>query len=332
MALQFEHLAGSTGIGFASTKDVVIDAGTNSGRCIVAIFARPPGAGTTIDSATCNGHAMTSFDGAMWASASGIRYRAFYLVGDSNIATGNNTCTGTYQDANYRPYGIAASFSGCDGTAPGNYVHNSADSTNVTTATITSAVGRTAFALGLLEVGTPPSLTATSPSAIDLQSTFDNASFTAEGMYVEHRAGDTSITIAATWSPHQFFANIGFDLIPASSGATAVTATGPGNGTINVASTFTFGVDQTPITGTLTVTPASDKAGTWQAPGTVSLTTASPSANLNFTPTVSGVHTITTTNDGGLANSTPLSFSVASAYTPYAQTQHLPMPLPLLCQ
>jgi hypothetical protein len=98
-------------------------------------------------------------------------------------------------------------------------------------------------------------------------------------------------------------------------GATTITLNGPSSGAVNAASTnFNIGVDVTPITGTVIVTPASNHAGTF-SPTTVSLTTGSPSATCTFTPTVSGVHTISCTNNGSLANPATLSYTVKPAVT-----------------
>jgi len=89
----------------------------------------------------------------------------------------------------------------------------------------------------------------------------------------------------------------------------------PTAGAVNVASTnFNIGVDQTPIAGTLVVTPASNKPGTF-SPATVSLTTGSPTATVTFTPTQSGVHTISLTNNGGLTNPATKPYTVQPAVT-----------------
>jgi hypothetical protein len=104
-------------------------------------------------------------------------------------------------------------------------------------------------------------------------------------------------------------------ILAGAGGATTVTATGPSSGAVNAASTnFSIGVNATPISGTLTVTPASNKAGTF-SPTTVSLTTGSPSATCTFTPTVSGAHTISFTNNGSLTNPSTIAYTVRPAVT-----------------
>lgn len=97
-----------------------------------------------------------------------------------------------------------------------------------------------------------------------------------------------------------------------SAAATAVTLNGPSSGAVNAASTnFNVGVDATPIAGTLVVTPATDvSSGGTFSPTTVSLTTGSPSATFTFTPSKSGVHHVSVTNDGGLTNPSSVTYTV----------------------
>src|SRR5207302_8983462 len=65
-------------------------------------------------------------------------------------------------------------------------------------------------------------------------------------------------------------------------------------------------------TGTVIVTPHSDKAGTF-SPATLSYTGSGAGQTCAFTPTVSGVHSISTTNNGGLTNATPFNYTVQPA-------------------
>lgn len=135
------------------------------------------------------------------------------------------------------------------------------------------------------------------------------------------------INMALSWRAHgsnaanltnsvlQSWTNDPWTILTSSGGATTVTATGPSSVAVNHATTnFSIGVDTTPITGTVVVTPASNKAGTF-SPSTVSLTSGSPSATCTFTPTVSGAHTISFTNNGGLTNPSNIALSVKPEVT-----------------
>lgn len=132
---------------------------------------------------------------------------------------------------------------------------------------------------------------------------------------------DTHLNMSLMWRAHganpndaaiQAWTADPWTILAVSGGSTAVTTNGPSSGQINVASTnFNIGVNGATISGTLVVTPHSDKAGTF-SPTTVSLTTGSPTATCTFTPTAAGAHSITTTNNGGLTNSTPLTYAVSA--------------------
>lgn len=95
--------------------------------------------------------------------------------------------------------------------------------------------------------------------------------------------------------------------------ATGVTATGPSTGAVSVAST-NFSIGVTPvggtITGTVIVTPSDGGGGGSFTPSTVNLTTASPTATLTYTPTSTGVKTISFTNNGGLTNPGNITYTV----------------------
>jgi hypothetical protein len=89
------------------------------------------------------------------------------------------------------------------------------------------------------------------------------------------------------------------------------TLSGPGSGTVGVASTnFTVALTAAgsmSVTGTLAVTPNDGGAGTF-TPTTVNLTSGSPSATFTYTPPVTGAKTISTTNNGGLINPRSLPY------------------------
>jgi hypothetical protein len=90
----------------------------------------------------------------------------------------------------------------------------------------------------------------------------------------------------------------------------AYTLTGPGSGVVNVASAnFTVELPRnSPITGTLAVTPQAIVGGF--TPGSVNLTIAAPSATFTFTSASVGTTTISTTNNGGVINPRGLTYTV----------------------
>lgn len=111
--------------------------------------------------------------------------------------------------------------------------------------------------------------------------------------------------------------------IELSVGATGTTLSGPSSGGVGVASTdFTVGV--TPgggaITGTLVVTPGDAADGGTFTPTSVNLTTGSPTATFTYTPASVGAKTIGITDDGGLTDATPLTYT-ASVLAPTINTQ-----------
>lgn len=90
----------------------------------------------------------------------------------------------------------------------------------------------------------------------------------------------------------------------------AYTLTGPGSGVVNVASAnFTVELPRnSPITGTLTITPGAVVGGF--TPGSVNLTIASPSATFTYTSASVGTATISTTNNGGVIDPRNLTYVV----------------------
>jgi len=102
--------------------------------------------------------------------------------------------------------------------------------------------------------------------------------------------------------------------VPSLTGAaTAVTMSGPSSGTVLVASTnFTVGANGV-ITGTIVVTPADGGAGGTFTPTTVSISSGSPTGTFTYTPATTGVKTISTSDDGGLTDPTPISYTSNAA-------------------
>ena len=94
--------------------------------------------------------------------------------------------------------------------------------------------------------------------------------------------------------------------------ATQITMSGPAGGDVGVESTdFSFTADA-PVASDITITPASDKAGTW-SPAAPVIATGATSVTSRFTPSVSGTHAISFSNDGGLAEvGEPASYAASS--------------------
>lgn len=104
----------------------------------------------------------------------------------------------------------------------------------------------------------------------------------------------------------------GGDILPA---ATATTNTGPSSGTVGVASSdFTAGADGA-ITGTVIVTPSDGGGGGTFTPTTVSISSGTPTSPYTYTAASPGAKTITTTNNGGLGNPPPLTYTANAADT-----------------
>jgi len=99
--------------------------------------------------------------------------------------------------------------------------------------------------------------------------------------------------------------------------ATATTLSGPSSGTTGVASgNFTVGANGA-ITGTVTVTPSDSAAGGTFTPTSVAISAGTPTATFTYTPASTGVKTISISDDGGLTDATPLSYTSNAAATGY---------------
>lgn len=106
--------------------------------------------------------------------------------------------------------------------------------------------------------------------------------------------------------------------VAAGGGATATTLSGPSSGTTGVASSnFTVGANGT-ITGTVTVTPGDSAAGGTFTPTSVAISSGTPTATFTYTPASTGVKTISISDDGGLTDATPLSYTSNAAAGGYA--------------
>jgi len=98
--------------------------------------------------------------------------------------------------------------------------------------------------------------------------------------------------------------------------ATAIVVSAPRLGANTVAQTYNVSANGA-ITGTVVVTPAGS-GGTF-SPTTVSISSGSPTASFTFTPTSTGVKSITVTNDGGLANPAAMPLTVVAVGGYFAQ-------------
>jgi hypothetical protein len=148
-----------------------------------------------------------------------------------------------------------------------------------------------------------------SPATVELTSDMPSANF----VYTPGSYGARTITV----TNDQFLTD------PGGIAFTAVVGTyllsGPASGTTGVASTnFTVALPSGGVTlNTITVTPTDALPGDAPIgafiPATVSLTTAAPSATFTYTAPAPGVKTISTTNNRGLTNPAPLTYTATPA-------------------
>lgn len=97
--------------------------------------------------------------------------------------------------------------------------------------------------------------------------------------------------------------------------ATATTLSGPSSGTTGVASSnFTAGANGE-ITGTVTVTPSDAGNGGTFTPTTVAISSGTPTATFTYTPASTGSKTISISDNGGLTDATPLTYTATAAPT-----------------
>lgn len=100
--------------------------------------------------------------------------------------------------------------------------------------------------------------------------------------------------------------------------ATEITLSGPSSGTVGVASTnFTVGANGA-ITGTITVTPSDSGGGGTFTPTSVNISSGTPTATFTYTAASAATHSISVTNNGGLTNPTPISYTASAGVTPIA--------------
>jgi hypothetical protein len=97
--------------------------------------------------------------------------------------------------------------------------------------------------------------------------------------------------------------------------ATGYSLSGPGSGTVGVASDpFTVALTGgTTVPGPVTVTPGDGGAGGTFTPSTVILNTGSTSATFTYTAASAGAKTISCTNNGGLSNPSSLNYTASAA-------------------
>ena len=98
--------------------------------------------------------------------------------------------------------------------------------------------------------------------------------------------------------------------------ATALTLTGPTSGAVNASSgTFTVGANGT-ISGNVSVAFSSNGGGGTFTPANVNLSSSSPTATFTYAPNSTGAKSISMTNNGGLTNPSPMSYTVNNLNLP----------------
>ncbi len=140
-----------------------------------------------------------------------------------------------------------------------------------------------------------------SPASVSLSNASPSATFT----YTAHAGGTVTISTAnggGLTDPSSA------TLTVAGSALTTYSFTGATRGEVAHDATFTVGLEEGTINGTVTVTPhASNGDGTF-SPANVSLTNSRRSATFVYRPAKWGARTISVTNDRGLGNPSPASF------------------------
>lgn len=104
----------------------------------------------------------------------------------------------------------------------------------------------------------------------------------------------------------------------------AITLTGPASGDVNSASTDFTVTPDVAINGTVTITPSGDDIGV--SPVTLTFNNSSTPQTFTYTPTSAGVATLTLTNEVGLNNSSPITYT-ANPVVPLAPTIGVATPL-----
>lgn len=151
-----------------------------------------------------------------------------------------------------------------------------------------------------------------SPTSINLSSGSPTGTFT----YAAASAGAKSVGVTnngALTNP----ADITFTASAAA--ATAITLTGPTAGAVGSPSSAFSVAANGVITGTVVVTPSDSAAGGTFTPSSVSINSASPTATFTYTASSPGAKSISTSDNGGLTDPTPISYT-ASASLPYTVT------------
>lgn len=144
------------------------------------------------------------------------------------------------------------------------------------------------------------------PTTVSISSGTPTATFT----YTASSAGAKTISVTNNGSLSNP-SNITYTASAAA--ATAVTLSGPSSGTVLVASSnFTVGANGA-ITGTVVVTPSDSGDGGTFTPTTVSISSGSPTGTFTYTPATTGVKSISTSDNGGLTDPTPISYTSNAA-------------------
>jgi len=212
MAIAREGTASGGGTNnFTSAPSCTLGCGTNSNRAVLAYVFTDRSGATTISSVTCNGNSMTAHT-AIVETVSGYDGRLFYIAGDSNIATGNNTVTATLSDGNTKAGIIAVAYSGVDGTTPVSGLTNGDTASGNTTATWTITSATDDLVVALWAGSSLPAITAGTGTTIYFGPTTVNVM---QGVMMEE-AGAASVTINATWTGARQWWGTGLSLKAAS--------------------------------------------------------------------------------------------------------------------
>lgn len=143
MAIVVEGKADRATVGAGTTFTLTIACGTNANRFVLVGFSHQIYSGN-ISSITCNGNAMTS----VYQDSATARLSLYKIVGDSNIATGDNVISVTIDTDRDSEMG-AVSFSGVDQTTPNRAVSNAGgNSATPTVSSIVSVSGELLFWIG----------------------------------------------------------------------------------------------------------------------------------------------------------------------------------------
>jgi hypothetical protein len=266
---------------------------------------------------TYNGVALTKHGISQTGFANSTN-EIWYLVnppvGTANLFIGVSSWYGQVVQAS------AAVFEGVDQTTPMGAIVAASQSSGTSPATLAITATADEFTVmawsGVSVTGAAPASGQTSFGTLAAQGTL-----TAIHSY---KAG-ASASVGVTWtSGATQTSRIGAVVRGVAASATATTLTGPTTGTVGVASSnFTAGADGA-ITGTVVVTPSDGGAGGTFTPTSVSISSGTPTATFTYTAASAGAKTISTTNNGGLANPASITYTASSGSVPVAFSGTVP--------